>query len=56
MRIGWENTSGGYYIKKLLAETNKQAENMGDLSDLTTTEKTDIVSALENPTMEEGEE
>jgi hypothetical protein len=72
MRIGWENTRGGYYIKKLLAETDKLADNIGDIvedvgdiSKLTTTAKTDIVSAinelvsrvqaLENPATEGGE-
>jgi len=65
MRIGWENIHGGYYVKKLLAEIKTQEENVGDISELTTTDKTDIVSAinelvervtaLENPTTEEGE-
>lgn len=72
MKIGWENVQGGYYIKKLLAEIETQtdaieavAEDVGDISNLTTTAKTDIVSAinelvsrvqaLENPTPEGGE-
>lgn len=57
MKIGWENERGGYYIKKLFAEIETKADaledniesvadDVGDISDLTTTVETDIVSAI----------
>ena len=44
--IGWENDQGAYFIKKLGEEVKGISDNIGDLSDLNTSNKTDIVSAI----------
>lgn len=51
--IGWENNQGGFYILKLFEIAEKNASDIsdtndaiGDVSDLTTTDKTDLVAAI----------
>ena len=44
--IGWENDQGAYFIKKLGDEVKGISDNIGDLSKLKTSDKTDIVSAI----------
>lgn len=51
--IGWENDRGGFYINKLQEQIDAVkddasdiAENIGDLTELETTSKTNVVSAI----------
>ncbi len=44
--IGWENDQGAYFVKKLGEEVKGLSDNIGDLSELTTEVKTDLVSAI----------